>query len=398
MATHAQGTFSCSELTPKQEKVMMTPKVSNPATYGLVRSDAEWREVRNTLVPPGGMPRDIGEIVRVTRKVINSGKLTMHDGTELVHWGFEDDAGIRDFPSTPIVLSGGDLLQATLESSMRQHTIHWHGIEPDPLNDGVGHTSFEITGKYTYQWRAHPANCGTYFYHCHVNTALHVQMGMFGGLVVYPAGTKASDEWKLPFPDARPEWRFNKEVVWPAYAADPRWHELNHAAGVCGEDVGLNRFDPEYFMLGRFSQDPNGEPIEGDAPTGSALVDDPVAGQRNRQPIAVKATLGDSVYIRMISATYIPIEVDFGELNSQVKVIELDGRALRDRIDITGRGEGTNVVSVPWSSTQRRLSPAQRYGLLFQPTKQGTFPVTVTFRDWITNAVRGVARTTITVE
>src|SRR3712207_8774298 len=31
-------------------------------------------------------------------------------------------------------------------------------------------------------------------------------------------------------------------------------------------------------------------------------------------------------------------------------------------------------VSVPWDRTAMRLSPAQRYGLLFEPTKRGTFP------------------------
>src|SRR3712207_836686 len=285
--TQAENLFKC-QLTEHQETVMFTPKVGNQPTYGLVTSQEQWERERDELQPPGGIEHGIGEIVRVTRKVFTSGKLVMYDGEVVPHWGFEDDDGIRDFPSTPIVLSGGDLLQATLQASTRQHTIHWHGIEPDPLNDGVGHTSFEITGEYTYQWRAHPANTGTYFYHCHVNTALHVQMGMFGGLVIYPTGTKASDEWKRPFEDAPPEWSFNKEVLWPAYGADPRWHELKHHAGVCGEDVGLNRFDPQYFMLGRFSQDPAGPPVEGDAPTGPAVVDDPDVGPRHRQPLAVR--------------------------------------------------------------------------------------------------------------
>jgi hypothetical protein len=44
------------------------------------------------------------------------------------------------------------------------------------------------------------------------------------------------------------------------------------------------------------------------------------------------------------------------------------------------------------------MAPAQRFGLLFQPNLRGTFPVTATYRHWVTNKVVGVARTTITVE
>ena len=393
----ADNLFNC-DFTPNQASVMEPPIESNPSTYGLVGSDAEWQRVRDQLQPPGGIAPGIGSIVRMTRKVHTSGKLRMHDGQIIDHWGFEDDAGIRDFPSTPIVLSGGDLLQCELESSSRQHTIHWHGIEPDPLNDGVGHTSFEVGSRYTYQWRAHPANAGTYFYHCHVNTVLHVQMGMFGPLVIYPTGTRPEDEFKRPFAEAPQEWAFNQEYVWPIYAVDPRWHELDHAAGVCGEDVGLNDFRPEYFVLGRWSQDPAGPPIEGDAPGDPAIVADEDNGERHRQPIAVRASVGDSVFIRMVDATYFPVEVDFGELNSQIQLIEADGRPLHDGIDFTGRGVGVRVVSLPWDRTDMRFAPAERLGVLFKPTRPGVFPVTMRIRHWITNAVVGTIRTTITVE
>lgn len=61
------------------------------------------------------------------------------------------------------------------------HTLHWHGIEPTPINDGVGHCSMEI-GTYVYQWQ--PNFIGTYFVHCHRNTVQHFEFGLYGMVIV----------------------------------------------------------------------------------------------------------------------------------------------------------------------------------------------------------------------
>jgi len=349
-------------------------------TYGLVRSEAEWIRLRSQLPPEHGP--DLGTIRRFERNVFTNGKLEMPDGEEIDHWGFDDgDSDNRTLPSLPIRVAGGDLVQVTLKASSRQHTIHHHGIEPDMDNDGVGHTSFETTSEYTYQWRAHPANAGTYFYHCHVNTTLHVQMGMFGALIIDPPGTDldtpvSRQNPKKSLTDAPDEFAYHREAIWALYAVDPVWHELNHAAGMCGEDAGLHSFNPEYFLINKSAQAPGGPPI--DAPD-----------------VAIEAELGETVLLRLISATYFPVEVDFGLLNPLV--IESDGRALRDTVDLSGLGRRGQFATARWSEVDQQLAPAERYGMLIKPDARGTYPVEARFRHWITGEIVGIARTTVTI-
>ncbi len=65
------------------------------------------------------------------------------------------------------------------------HSIHLHGLDVDQANDGVPTTSAPVLGfdSTTYHFKAdHPGN---YLYHCHVQTSIHLQMGMYGGIRVW---------------------------------------------------------------------------------------------------------------------------------------------------------------------------------------------------------------------
>src|SRR3954452_4226810 len=173
-----------TQTVPEFQCVFST--IDSPATPGFAPSEEEWIAQRSQLAPVHRP--DLGRLRKFLRQMFVSGKLVMPDGVEIPHWGFTDETGVQSYPSLPVRINAGDLVEPELKPAKRQHTIHWHGIEPDSHNDGVGHTSFEVTGHYTYQWRAHPSTEGTYFYHCHVNTTLHVNMGLYGPLIVDPAG------------------------------------------------------------------------------------------------------------------------------------------------------------------------------------------------------------------
>ena len=280
------------------------------------------------------------------REVYGNGKLRMPDGTELRHWGFEDEHGNRGIPSPLIRVREGQIVHTQLKSTKGPHTIHHHGIEPDAHNDGVGHTSFDVNTRYTYQWRATEA--GTYFYHCHVNTPLHVQMGLFGGLIVDPESGPGT-LWKGGAV-------YDHERFWVGCAFDPTWASLDHHAGVDGVDAGLNRLVPRYFLINDKG--------------GAEALEDP--------DVAVRATTGQTVLMRLLNATYHPQRWSW---DTDVECVCSDGRAF---------DEGYALREIV-------IAPAERYDILLRPRRPGAHRVRVETLHWITGRVLGAAETLVTV-
>jgi FtsP/CotA-like multicopper oxidase with cupredoxin domain len=312
-------------------------------------------------------------------------KLDFPDGLRTEIWSFEDGVSGRRFPAPLTRANEGEIVHVKLKPSKKVHTIHHHGMEPDPRNDGVGHTSFEVTGEYTYQWRpqvGEPGNpnmgsAGSYFYHCHVNTVLHVQFGMFGPMVIDPPTGRGK-----AFIDDPVGYDVACESMLVPYAVDPRWHTLDHAAGLGGVDVGLNRFEPTNFYLlgGDLSTSPTKPPTKSTAVQICSRI---LARPPGQQP----------GLLRILDSQYFPLHVRFGG-GLKAEVIAHDGRPFRDT---------SRTPSPPVSALTDVLvvGTAERYDMRLRPpagARSGdSFPITVDFVHWITGKVVGTQTTRVDV-
>lgn len=308
--------------------------------------------------PKEGSPETPGRVDpdRSFTRRFEADEIRLPDGREIEVWRFDDEPPTRRgrLLSPLIRCRQGEIVHVTIEGLGKgPHTIHHHGIEPDPFNDGVGHTSFEVSGHYTYQWR--PAQAGSYLYHCHVNTTLHFHMGLVGPLIVDPPDGPGRAFEGGP--------AYDVEAFWVAHDVDPAFHELGHAAGLDGEDVGLNVYRPQFFLInGVFHPETRAAP-----------------------EVAIEAAVGQTILIRTLDASFFPARFDFGGLEAEVAAS--DGRPFRDA---QGRFASFRARSLLQAT-------AERYDCILRPDRPGTFVARVEFIHWISGEVVGVAETTIVV-
>ncbi len=126
---------------------------------------------------------------------------------EVTVWAYALKGQKPSVPGPVIRVNKGDLVKVHFTNTHSlPHTMHFHGVHPFNMDGNgqraMGREQVQMPGEsYTYEWVAEDP--GFYFYHCHFDTANHIDHGMYGLFVVEdPAWPKVDreivtiwDEW-----------------------------------------------------------------------------------------------------------------------------------------------------------------------------------------------------------
>ncbi|BBI32804.1 stalk domain-containing protein [Cohnella abietis] len=260
------------------------------------------------------------------------GYMTLPDGVQLYIWGysFTNEPGSATFPAPALEVNEGDQVEITLtnigpkKSGIKRlaHTIHFHGLDTDQQNDGVPHTSpaIQVGGSFKYQFTAKHA--GSYFYHCHVDTIEHLQMGMYGAFIV-KAKNGINQAWT-----GGPS--FDKDYVLVVNEIDPVWHKAVEE----GKPYDRTDFRPKYWTI-----------------NGKAYPD------TEKDPTSyIDGVVGETVLVRLINSGYEPHSFHMHGYHFQI--IASDGRPLPE----------------PVTKDTVLIGPGERYDLLVTFDQSGMFP------------------------
>lgn len=184
---------------------------------------------------------DAGNVTLVVRQI----RRTMSDGKDVDFWVFcEEGMGGGDgagcsLPSPVLELAPGQTANITLNMMMAPeerapyngHTIHPHGLDTPTSEDGVPETGAAVNGD-TYTFSVDSRYIGGHMYHCHVHTVKHLEMGMYGALIV-----KSGNRINSGGPSYDFEWNMVLSTV------DPAYHTAVQDSKVFAD------YNPRYFLI-----------------------------------------------------------------------------------------------------------------------------------------------------
>jgi len=191
---------------------------------------------------------------------VGAGSKVMNDGVSVPIWGYYAAPCVMtptvSLPSPTVEIGIGDTLNLTLNVNMMTpqedaphngHTIHLHGADVQTSEDGVPETSRAVTtgvnGTDTYTWTPTAEMAGSYMYHCHVHTVKHLEMGMYGPLIVRPKNATTGAMLDQLTPDAATAYNFIQTYLFSA--VDPAYH----AATAVGDSPVFADYNPKYFLI-----------------------------------------------------------------------------------------------------------------------------------------------------
>ena len=399
---------------------MWDPPTESPATPELLTPTNPVPEVRAAA----GFANAPAVPHTLDIRLMHGMQINAWDGKPIEFFLFQDNdvpvTGGGVFPAATIRVPRGAIFHAdTQGAGPPPHTIHWHGIEPTPMNDGVGHCSMEL-GQYTYQWQ--PNFIGSYFFHCHRNTMQHFEFGLYGFLIIDPpdaffatqadptipigAGTDGLRRTAANLTSFRrtfPGWvgglltsgdphamtvPYDVEALWVVDDRDSVWSDLASNARATyprhGDQPGVNDSFTEnpgvngFFAFNDFNADywyvtgasvPVRKGGVGAISPSLTIPPELMSGVSGVQ-VSINARVGQTILLRCLDAAYNAVRVT---LPVPCTVIAFDGRALG--VPPFGYGQPFTVRA----GTPIKLSTARRFDCLIKPTRPMNTFATVEF-------------------
>ena len=287
-------------------------------------------------------------------KCVRSINKTMSDGVRVTFWVFGSGGGMcsgTTLPGAAVEIgvypegtTTTDTLNLTLNMMMAPqepapyngHTIHLHGADVATSEDGVPDTGASVNGD-TYTWTPTRDMAGSYAYHCHVHTVKHLEMGMYGPLIVRPKN--ASGAWlnQLTHDTAT---AYDYVQTYLLSTVDPAYHTAT------GDSTVFADYNPKYFLL-----------------TGNE-------GKTTSAPaLSLAAAKGKKVALRLIG---------MHSTNSSFSIKDASGVAK----SFTVYTQDGRALAAPQVMTGLDVTPGQRYDVIFTtPSSAGTWYPQVTYKD-----------------
>jgi FtsP/CotA-like multicopper oxidase with cupredoxin domain len=260
---------------------------------------------------------------------------------EYAGWVMAEGMLAANAPAPTITVDEDDELFLTLTNvgmAMRPdlfdpHTIHWHGFRnAASVFDGVPDSSISINmgASLTYYYNAKGA--GTYMYHCHVEAAEHMQMGMLGNLYVRPRQNRCAEDPEIACPaghavgdkyvynDGDGSTRYDVEVPILIGSFDPDFHDASFNV----QPLPFAGMRDRYFLL-------NGRGYPDTVEPGVLSTTDPLGKVQPSQPVStlITATPGQRVLLRIANLSVTQFYT-LGSSAIPMEVVGLDARLLRD--------------------------------------------------------------------
>lgn len=279
-------------------------------------------------------------------KCVASINKTMSDGASVTFWVFGPAGGMCTgaLPGAPIEVGVGDTLNLTLNingmtpqeaAPYNGHTIHLHGADVATSEDGVPETGAPVTGD-TYTFTPAANMYGSHMYHCHVHTVKHLEMGMYGALIVRPKDANGNFMKQIT---ANATTAYDYVQTYLFSTVDPAYHTAVQDSTVFAD------YNPKYFLI-----------------TGAE-------GKTTSVPaITLAAAVNKKVALRLIGLHSVNGTFEIKDAAGTVK-------------PFTAYTEDGRALPAAQTVTSLDVSPGQRFDIIFStPASAGTWYPQITYK------------------